>query len=64
MWTSSDSGILSVHGYSDMSRRVWLVILVLRVLHLTTHYSMWECAICNTTTRYMTTNRTHNDIHG
>ena len=38
--------------------------LTLRVLHLTTYYSMQECAICNTTTRYMTTNRVHNDIHG
>ena len=41
-----------------------LQMLLLRVLHPTTYYSMQECAICNTTTYYVTTNHTHNDIHG
>ena len=38
--------------------------LLLRVLHLTMHYSMQECASCYYTSCYKTTNHTHNDIHG
>ena len=34
----------------------------LRVLHLTTHYSMEECASCSCTSSYKTGNHTHNDV--
>ena len=39
-------------------------IAILRVLHLTTHYSMQECASCNISSGYKTTDHMHNSIHG